>query len=200
MHRDLHSLGFLSLVLWSSGSLACEPAAFSSSQSLYRDALPHLAWKPVEGATSYLVEVVARVPEGPVVERRTLRTAQTSTELPKLDASRPTKLSLTVTAECGARRALPASRTMVVTPSRTCAPVSGLMVRATAWERSISWTARPGLDYEVRVFDAVSGDLTLSLQTNDSSGIAIPGGEPSVVAVRPLCGRSTGAASYLFVS
>jgi len=200
MHSALHVLGFLWLALWSGGSFACESTAFPSSQALYRDTLPELAWTPVAGATSYLVEIVARVPEGPVVERRTLRTAQTSTDLPKLDASRPTKVSLTVTAECGARHAAPASRTVVVTPSKACAPVSALTTRATASQRSISWMARAGTDYEVRVFDAVSGDLTLSLQTNSSSGIVIPGHGPSVVAVRPLCGRAIGAASYLFVS
>jgi hypothetical protein len=200
VRRCLHVLGCLLLTSWAVGSLACESATFLSSQALYRDATPDLTWAPAAGATSYLVEIVARVPEGPVVDSRTLRTAQTATDLPKLDASRPTKISLTVTTECGAQRAPPASRSMVVMASKACAPVAGLSARATPQGRSVSWPALPGIDYEVRAFDAVSGALTLSLQTNTSSGIVIPGQAPSVVTVRPQCGGANGAASYLFVS
>jgi len=200
MRIYLHVLGFLSLVSWAGGSTACDATAFPSSPLFYGEAPPELGWAPVAGATSYLVEIVARVPEGPVVDRRTLRTPRTWADLPRLDASRPTKITLTVTAECGARRAPPASRTMVVTPSKACAPVAGLSVRATASERSIHWTAVPGFDYEVRAFDAASGALTVSLTTNAASGIVVPGRGPAVVVVRPVCGRTIGTASYLFAS
>jgi hypothetical protein len=199
MQRCVRVLSCLLLTPYSSGSFACESVAFVSSRTLYREAMPELAWAPAAGATSYLVEIVARVPEGPVVESRTLRTAQTATDLPKLDTSRPTKISLTVTAECGAQRAPPASRSMVVMPSKACAPVAGITVRTAPTGRSVSWAALAGIDYEVRAFGAVSGALTLSLQTSASSAIVIPGQAPSVVAVRPLCGRAIGTASYLFV-
>lgn len=192
-------LCFAFLTSWAGGSFACESAAFLSSQALYREAMPKLAWAPVAGAKTYLVEIVARVPEGPVVDSRMFRTAQTATDLPRLDASRPTRIPLTVTTECGAQRAPPASRSMVVMASKGCAPVAGLSVRATPTGRSVSWTALAGIDYEMRAFDAVSGALTLSLQTSASSAIVIPGQAPSVVTVRPLCGRAIGTASYLFV-
>ena len=179
-------------------SFACEAVAFHSSQLLYVDSQPELAWTAVAGATSYEIEIVARVPEGAVVERRSFRTGATTVDLPKLDASRPTKISLSVVATCGALQASASMRTMVVMPVKGCALTSAMAVRASAPERTVFWAATRGVEYEVRVFDAMTGLLTMSLQT-DASTIAIPGSDPSVVAVRPRCGQSLGATSYLFI-
>ena len=199
MHSALYLYGVLVLLPETSAAAACESAEFSSSQMLYRDAPPELTWAPVAGATGYLVEIVARVPEGPVIERRTHRTEQTFTAPSKLDSSRPTKISLTVTAQCGDQLAPPASRMMLVTPSNSCAAPAGLAARTSAAERSITWAARAHTDYELRAFDAVSGELTLNLRTRASNGVVIPGHGPAVIAVRALCGSSIGATSYLFV-
>ena len=200
MRCALYLFGALALLPWTSAAAACEPAVFSSSQVLYRDAPPELAWTPVAGATGYLVEIVARVPEGPIVERRAHRTEQTFTAPSKLDASRPTKISLTVTAQCGEQLAPSASRVMLVTPSKACAAPTGLTARTSAAERSIAWAALAGTDYELRAFDAVSGELTLNLRTRASNGVVIPGHDAAVIAVRALCGPSIGATSYLFMA
>jgi hypothetical protein len=196
----LHVLGFLALSLSTWGVHACEAAVFQKNEAFYRDQVPELSWLPVAQATSYLVEMVARVPEGAVVERRTFRTEKTFTELPKRDTSRPTKISLTITAECAEQSAVPATESVVVAPPMGCSALSGLAVKLAESTRLATWANLPGQDYEVRVFDAVSGVLTLSLQTQSSSGVPIPGREPSVVAVRPLCGATVGPASYFFAS
>ncbi len=195
-----HVLGSLVLSLSTLSVNACESVVFTSHQEFYRDKVPELSWSEVGKATSYFVDMVARVPEGPVVERRTFRTAKTLTDLPKRDASRPTKISITVTAECGNETATPVAHSVVVSPSLSCFPVSGLSVKQSESTRLATWVGHPGQEYEVRVFDAVSGGLTLSQQTQSSSGVPIPGREPSVVVVRPVCSGAVGPASYFFTA
>ncbi len=185
--------------LLSGAASACETPGFPAVQLPFHVAQPELAWHAVPGATAYLVELVARVPEGPVVERRTHRTAQSFTHPAKLDAARTTKISLSVTALCGDRTSAAASRSMIVIRAGDCASVTGLAVRDKGSQRSISWTALPGLDYEVRGFDAHTGASLFSSQANTAPGMAVPGSGPLVVSVRANCGRVIGGASYLFV-
>ena len=197
--RTLLATFALSMFACGTDALACEPVAFRSAQILYVDSPPELGWTPVAGTTSYEIEIVARVPEGAVVERRSFRSVETTVDMPKVDASRPTKVSLTVVAVCRGEKAAPRTRTVIVTPPRRCAMASDITARAAPTGRTISWTPSPGVDYEVRVFDAVSGVMTLSAQTTATGAIAIAGRDPSIVAVRPRCGPAIGAASYLFI-
>lgn len=195
----LRSLVWPLLAVAAGPASACEAPTFVEGQAFYRDTMPVLAWRPVPGAVDYAVEIVSRVPEGPVVERRTLRTAQARTELPRLDASRATKITLTVTADCGGSSSAPATRVAVVAPAQGCAPVGALAAGVSPSGRTVSWRAVPGVDYELRAFDAVTGALTAHVQGPAALTTSIPGASPVVVAVRPRCGALVGTMSYLFV-
>lgn len=199
MHERLRPIALSLLASAAGAAPACEATSFADAQVHHRDALPVLAWQPVPGAVAYLVEIVARVPEGPVVERRTLRTTQTVADLPRLDTSRATKITLTVAVDCGAARSPPATRMVVVAPGLACPPVAALAAGTAASARAVSWQAVAGVDYELRAFDAATGAMVLSRQGPAAAAVAIPGRAPTVVAVRPRCGAAIGPMSYLFV-
>ena len=177
---------------------ACAKVEFETATSIYHDRLPELAWKPVAAARSYLVELTARVPEGPVVETRNLRTDAHRIDPPRLDASRPTKITIAVTPECASQQGARGEWSMLVLPSVRCGPVQDLRRDAASASRTIRWRRSVGEAYEVRAFDALSGALRSSVRA-DAESEDLPLGEAVVVAIRRVCPDAIGPSSYLFV-
>lgn len=180
---------------------ACERVDFEPARAVYHDKLPELGWKQADGAGSYLVELIARVPEGPLIERRNLRTSALRADLPRLDSARPTKVTIAVTPECGSQRGASAQQSVLVMPSAQCRSVEALVRgTGTAAQRAVRWRAIDGETYEVRSFDANTGELQAASQHVVGRGEAeLPSGGSVVVAVRRVCAHAAGPSSYLFV-
>lgn len=187
------------LALFAPAAQGCGAVEFESAAVVQEERLPDLRWRPVAGAEAYHVELTARVPEGPLVDRRVVRVETTAVELPRLDDARPTKLTLSVAAQCGRLQGPRAERMWLVMPSTRCAALDPLSVDApTPGTRVLRWQVLAGQSVELRGFDARTGTL-LSVRQSAATSEALTAGEPMVVAVRRLCSRGTGPLSYLYI-
>lgn len=187
------------LVSFAAAAQGCGGVEFESAAVVQADRPPDLRWRPVAGAQAYHVELTARVPEGPLVDRRVMRVETTAVDLPRLDDARPTKLTLSVAAQCGRLQGPRVERMWLVMPSARCPALEPLVVEApTPGTHVLRWQVPAGQAVELRSFDARTGTL-LSVRQSTASSEALAAGEPRVVAVRRLCGRGAGPLSYLYV-
>lgn len=176
---------------------ACGPVAFDATGTVFIGTVPKLSWSASPEATSYAVDLVSRVPEGGVITRQSVRTQGPAVSLPRLDASRPTKITLDVTPVCGSLVGEKAAFVALVVPGASCASVTGLSSEGSGAKRSIFWSG-PAAEYEVRSFDSATGALIDKRNTRDRRVSGIGSAHPVVIAVRQMCGQSIGPPAYLF--
>lgn len=100
----------------------CPAPRFTEADRIYAQRLPTLSWLRVPSAEAYEVTIVARVPEGPVIDTYSARISALQATVPRLDSHRPTKLSLDVRAVCGGRPSPSAHLTVLILPSALAGP------------------------------------------------------------------------------
>lgn len=176
---------------------ACGPVAFDATGTVFIGTVPTLSWSASPEATGYAVDIVSRVPEGGVITRQSIRTQGLAVGLPRLDASRPTKIILEVAPVCRSGAGAKATYVALVVPGAACASVTGVSSEGRGAQRSVVWSG-PAAEYEVSAFDSATGALIDKRNTRDRRVSGIGPAQPVVIAVRKLCDQSVGPPAYLF--
>jgi len=154
-----------------------------------------IAWKPVEGATSYRVRILSRVPNGKIVASH-----DTVVTLPRFVPPQPlaedkAKVVVRLNAVCGSEASAEAVHAFVIDTTAQCV-LEGLSVSQNAGKAELKWAPlKDAQTYEVRSF-ALDGALIGSQEVRAAAVQLYLNVPSAVVSVRPLCSAGPGEAVY----
>ena len=189
------------LALCSSAVLAvCEaPRALLTEGAVIADKQVELAWAPVAGAKAYRVRVQSRVPNGRVVVSHDTTVTAPLFRAPQPLAEHRAKVTLRLSAVCGAETSAESVSWFVIDTSAGCrlGEVAGKWAEGRA---SLDWKAVPGAQtYEVRAHAVADGRMVAARETRaPSAELALK--QSAVVSVRPLCLGGEGEAVYRVIA
>lgn len=163
------------------------PAAASTIAA----ARPELAWKEIEGAKRYRVQLESRVPEGEMVARFDAVVEGTRFLPPAALAGTRAGVKVVITADCGGEAPPVTGRgpTFFIDTASACAAPEGLSLKGNA----LAWKAGGALGYVVTAF-AADGRVLLRQDVRESPS-KMPAGT-SYVSVRARCAAGTSAPVY----
>jgi hypothetical protein len=160
---------------------------------------PGILWKPVEGASAYRVKVLSRVPNGRIVASYDTVVAAPPFVPPQPLAEHGAKVTVRVSAICGAESSAESVSSFTIDTSPACV-LRGLNAAARKDGAEVTWPAVQGAStYEVRAF-GLDGQLLSQSETRANSAQLKLEGANAVVSVRPACAGGLGEAVYRVVA
>lgn len=183
------------------GALALPAAACDAPQKAFADgaviaeARPRLAWPAVAGATGYRFRLQSRVPEGKVIAASDTVLDAPAFVPPRPLAEQRAKVTLRVSALCGAKASAETVSWFLIDTSASCR-----MGEVKASAAGVSWAPVAGAtSYEVRRYGLVDGRLLDSRETRATS-FSLEDAEAAVLSVRPACAGGLGEAVYRVIA
>ena len=181
------------------GQAQCEaPELIAPTERVISETRPRIVWSVVNGAESYTLRVLSRVPEGRVVASHDVSVAGTSFLPPGALADERAKVTVTLRSRCGTALSTTRTAWFLVDATRTCAAPADVTVSEQGGRVQALWQAVPGAaHYEVRVHAPADGRVLTTLEAREPRA-TLDGSFPpaGVLSVRPRCGNVYGDMAY----
>jgi hypothetical protein len=168
------------------------------AQDVVADKQPPLAWKPIQGATGYRVRVLSRVSNGRIVASHDTVVASPPFISPQPLAEDRAKVTVRISALCGAETSAESAFSFVIDATPTCR-LDALSADPIPGRASLKWEPVKGAaTYEVRVF-SLEGAFISAHETRVPAAQVELKQPAAVVSVRPACASGLGEAVYRVV-
>lgn len=178
----------------------CEaPKAMLAHAAVVADRQAQIGWAPVQAATGYRVRVQSRVPNGRVIASHDAMVTSPAFRAPQPLAERRAKVTVRVSAICGAETGVESVSWFVIDTSAGCR-LEQVVASSEGSRAMLGWKAVPAAQtYDVRAHALADGRLIASRETRSPSA-QLDLKEAAVVSVRPQCVSGEGEAVYRVVT
>jgi len=176
---------------------ACDaPRGKIAEGSTLAETRPLIAWEPVQGATSYRVKLLSRVPNGKVLASHDAVVAAPAFVSPQPLAEQRAKVQVRLSAICAGETSAESVSSFDIDASPNCR-LGELEARRERGGAELRWKAVPGAQgYEARAAGLLDGKLIASAETRSTSARLELRGQGAVVSVQPKCAAGSGEAVY----
>jgi hypothetical protein len=183
--------GAASLSSPSARSAECGPVVFHQEDGAVASGpKSSFRWREVKGASRYRVSLVARIPEGRILEDIRTETRTAFFQLPRPLDQRLVLVSISVTPVCPGAPGVTSAATMLVERTEDCAVPDSVDAKRSDRSVEMRWNTT-GSESEVWRYSAIDGRLISSLRTSSKSFEApVDRGDVQIVAIRSRCARA----------
>lgn len=160
---------------------------------------PHIAWRPVSGASAYRIKLESRIPEGEKVF-----SAEVQLTAPNFFPAKPLTESrahvrAAITPICGSREGAPTIYQFDIDTGAACGTDSDITLGRDGGKRQLRWVApKSAQSHNVWVYAMDSGKLLSNAEVIEARWV-FPDelASPAIIAIRPKCASGQGRFSYL---